>query len=97
MLSLYRAVMDPNTNPLRNLPPAQRFQAMLFLSIMWTIVFCAAAGTWSWSGGLVIAHVLIALGFLATGLKFHSANIVKTYRDYPRRDGTARYDDVYGG
>ena len=43
MLSLYRAVMDPSINPLRNAPPAQRFQLMLYLSIMWTTIFCAAA------------------------------------------------------
>jgi hypothetical protein len=46
MLSVYHAIMDSNSNPLRALPPVQRFQTMLYLSIMWTTIFCAAAGAW---------------------------------------------------
>lgn len=76
MLSLYRAVMDPSVNPLRNTPPAQRIQMMLYLSIMWTTIFCAAAGAWLWYGELIIAHVLIAFGFLVTGLMFRWASHV---------------------
>ena len=56
MLSLYRAVMDSDYNPLRSLPPAQRFQLMAFLSLMWTTIFCAAAGTWFWYGELIVVH-----------------------------------------
>ena len=73
MLSAYRAVMDSNYNPLRILPPVQRFQIMLYLSIMWTTIFCAAAGVWMWYGPLVIAHLLIALGFVITGVTFYTA------------------------
>ena len=46
MLSMYRAVMDSNHNPLRHLPPAQRFQTMMFLSMMWTAIFCSMGGLW---------------------------------------------------
>lgn len=98
MLSLYRSVMDSNVNPLKKLPPAQRFQAMVMLSIMWTTIFCAGAGAWLWYGELIVLHVLVAFGFLATGLTFHRArSSVATYRDHPLKDGTARYDDVWGG
>ena len=62
MMSLYRSIMDSNMNPLRNLHPAHRFQLMVFLSIMWTTIFCAAAGAWLWYGELMIAHVLVAFG-----------------------------------
>jgi fatty-acid desaturase len=96
MLTLYRAVMDSNYNPLRNLPPAQRFQIMAFLSMMWTTIFCAFAGAWIWYGELMVGHLLVALGFLVTGITFHRANSTATYRDQPREDGTARYDDVWG-
>jgi len=96
MRSMYRAIMDSDNNPLKNLPPAQRFQVMVFLSIMWTTIFCAGAGAWLWYGELVFLHVLVAFGFLATGLTFHRASSVATYRDHPRKDGTARYDDVWG-
>ena len=96
MKSLYRAVMDSETNPLRHLPPIRRFQAMVLLSIMWTTIFCAGAGAWLWYGELIVLHLLVALGFLVTGLTFHQAKRVATYRDYPLKDGTARYDDVWG-
>ena len=99
MLSLYRAVMDSDYNPLRRLPPAQRFQTMTFLSLMWTALFCAMAGAWYWYGELVAVHLLAALGFVVTGMTFRQANnnVAVTYRDTPRADGTARYDDVWGG
>ena len=96
MLSIYRAVMDSEFNPLRNLPRVQRFQVMVYLSIMWTTIFCAAAGAWVWYGELIVAHLLVALGFVATGFTFHRARTVATYRDHPLNDGTARYDDVWG-
>jgi len=47
--------------------------------------------------------MLVAPGILITSLTFRGANKVKpeaavqTYRDYPERDSTPRYDDVWGG
>ena len=41
MLDLYRTVMDSEKNPLRHLPPVQRFQGMVVLSLMWAAIFCA--------------------------------------------------------
>ena len=97
MISLYRAIMDSDRNPLRNLHPTRRFQLMVFLSIMWTTIFCAAAGAWLWYGELIIGHVLVAFGFLVTGWTFYNADRAGSYRDQPLKDGTARYDDVWGG
>ena len=74
MLSVYHAIMDSNSNPLRAIPPVQRFQTMLYLSIMWTTIFCAAAGAWVWYGEIVVAHLLVAAGFALTGLTFRAAN-----------------------
>lgn len=96
MLNLYRSIMDSNWNPLRQLPPAQRLQLMLFLSVMWTTIFCAVAGLWIWYEEFVIGHLLVCLGFLVTGDTFRKARRSVTYRDFPRKDGTARYDDVWG-
>ncbi len=96
MLALYRSVMDSNFNPLRNLPPAQRFQAMVLLSIMWTTIFCAGAGAWLWYGELIVLHLLIAAGIVVTGVTFRRANRTVGHRDHPAKDGTARYDDVAG-
>jgi hypothetical protein len=74
MISVYRAIMDSSVNPLRALPPVQRFQTMSYLALMWSTIFCAAAGVWMWYGAIVVAHLLIAFGFAATGLVFHRAS-----------------------
>lgn len=81
MLSVYRAIMDPSINPLRNLAPAQRFQTMTYLSVMWTTIFCAAAGAWAWYGTFVVGHLLVASGFLVTGLTFRAARRSTSDRD----------------
>lgn len=42
--------------------------------------------------------LLAALGFVINGLTFRAAGQhTKTHRDFPREDGTARYDDIWGG
>jgi hypothetical protein len=96
MLSIYKTIMDSNRNPLRDLLPQQRFQVMVVLSLMWTTIFCTMAGAWLWYGELVAVHVLFAMGVAFTGATFHSARKMTTYRDHPKADGTARYDDVWG-
>ena len=96
MKKTYQSLMNPDVNPLRNLPPAQRFQVTVYLSLVWTAIFCAAAGVWFWFGEIVVVHMLIASGFLATGWTFENAKRVTIYRDYPLKDGTARYDDIWG-
>ena len=84
MLSLHRAVMDSNVNPLRALRPAQRFQAMAVLGTMWATIFCGAAGAWLWYGELVTLHLFVAAGFLVTGLTFANAAPTETYRPLRR-------------
>ena len=97
MLSLYRSVMNSDENPLKDLPSAQRFQIMTYLSVMWTTVFCLGTGAWFLYGTIILAHLAITLGIVITAWTFHSANEKLTYRDFPRQDGSARYDDVWGG
>jgi len=70
----YALVMDPDKNPLWNMHPAQRFQVMAYLSVMWTTVFCAAFGRWYWYGELISAHMLVILGIAMTGLTFAQAS-----------------------
>ncbi len=96
MLNVVKTLMDSRLNQLRSLPPAQRFQIMAGLSIMWTTIFCAGIGVWYWYGQLLALHVMVALGFAVTGITFYRADRARTYRDNPRNDGTARYDDVWG-
>ena len=96
MNELYRSIMDSDQNPLKTLPPAQRFQVMVVLSLMWTSIFCTAASVWFWYGELIAVHNLLALGVAITGMTFRASPKVATYRDHPKTDGTARYDDVWG-
>ncbi len=74
MAHWYDVIMNSKNNPLRNLPPAQRFQLMTFLSIMWTTVFTASTTLWVWYGELLTGHVLLALATLITGSTFRLAN-----------------------
>jgi len=74
----YSAVMDPSVSPLRNLPSSQRFQAMMALSMMWTLIFCAGTGAWLWYGELVVFHVLVALGVIVTGMTFRRVSNERT-------------------
>ena len=69
----YDGIMDPDKNPLRVLPPAQRFQTMVYLSVMWTTIFCAAFGSWYWYGELIVGHVLVVLGIALTTITFSRA------------------------
>ena len=90
-------VMDANKNPLQSLPKTQRFQIMVLLSIMWSSVFCLAFGSWFWWGELVVGHVAVALAIGITSLTFSEAR-KKSHRDmYRSKDGTSRYDDIWGG
>ena len=47
---------------------------MVFLSLMWSTVFCVAIGSWAYWGELVIGHLAVALGVILTGLTFRSVN-----------------------
>jgi hypothetical protein len=69
----YSLMMDADRNPLLRLPPAQRFQIMIYLAIMWTTIFCAAFGLWFWYGELIVAHTLVVFGFVLTSITFASA------------------------
>ena len=70
----YAAIMNSEKNPLRMLPAAQRFQAMVYLSVMWTSIFCASFGAWYWYGELIVGHVLVVLGIVLTTVTFRNAS-----------------------
>lgn len=97
MRKSYELIMDENKNPLQGLPKAQRFQIMVFLSAMWTTVFCLAIGSYAYWGELVLGHVALGSGVLITALTFRTVRR-RTHRDlYRGKDATAKYDDVWGG
>ena len=102
MRNAFAAVMDPSSNPLNKLQPSMKFQLMVYLSMMWTAIFCTGIGSWYFYGHLVVAHVLVAAGVIITGTVFASAKSISegrplvSYRDAIRADRTPRYDDVWG-
>ena len=69
----YALIMDADKNPLMILPLAQRFQIMVYLSLMWTTIFCAAFGIWIWYGPILAVHMLF-LGIAVTGMTFEIAD-----------------------
>ena len=69
----YALIMDADKNPYDIAPPAQRFQIMVYLSLMWTTIFCAAFGIWIWYGQILAFHILI-LGIAVTGMTFEIAD-----------------------
>lgn len=73
MASLYSEIMDADVNSLKRLPVAQRFQIMVYLSMMWTVIFCIGTGAWLWYGQLVVAHIAVALGVAVTSWTFFNA------------------------
>ena len=85
MQAIYKNIMDPKLNPLMLLPIAQRFQVMLLLSTMWTVIFTVSIGAWFLYGALWIGHVLVLSGVLVTSTIFQSTpkRQALTYRDFP--------------
>lgn len=74
MRDSYEVVMDESKNPLQRLPKAQRFQVMVFLSVMWTTVFCLAIGSYAYWGELILGHIALASGVFITGLTFRTVS-----------------------
>lgn len=79
MQGWYYLLMRSERNSLNVLPPAQRFQIMVFLSLMWTTIFTASTTLWVWYGELLIGHLLLAMGVLVTSCTFR---IVKSLQSF---------------
>lgn len=87
MRTWYKTIVNSDRYALAELPPSQRFQVMASLSLMWTAIFCAGTGAWLWYGEIAVAHVLVALGLVATTVTFRSAR---------RRTGAAMVERARG-
>tara|TARA_Y100001968_G_C19245224_1_gene661522 strand:+ start:304 stop:546 length:243 start_codon:yes stop_codon:yes gene_type:complete len=66
--------MKTERNRLRIFPPGQRFQLMIFSSVIWTTIFTASTTLYVWYGKLGAGHVLLALGIVITGSTFRLAS-----------------------
>ena len=96
---MYDAVMDPETNPFRALPPKVRLHYMMILSYLWSAVFTIWVGTPLLFGPTLFGHVAVLLAVFFTADIFRRARAqALSHRDRMRdvRDGTALYDDLWG-
>jgi hypothetical protein len=74
LIAASKAIMDPSKNALMRLPKTVRFQLMVVLSCLWSVIFCVSAGLIVWLPGYVFAHaVLLAIGIFGTSWAFKSA------------------------
>jgi hypothetical protein len=70
---MFKSVMDSDSNGLSKLPKVVRFQIMVALSFMWSIIFCISAGVFVWLPGYMAVHVILLLvGIFGTGWMFKS-------------------------
>lgn len=71
---IFKSVMDSDNNGLSQLPKVVRFQLMVILSFMWSVIFCISAGIFVWLPGYMFVHVvLLAIGIFGTSWIFKSS------------------------
>ena len=97
--NIYRLVMDPERNPLRSLPKMVRFQLMVVLAYMWSVVFSIYIGAISVLGPSIAVHTILLIGVFFTADIFRRARErARSYDElfHDPADGGAMYDDVWG-
>jgi hypothetical protein len=97
--SLYDVVMSPDRNPLQSLPKMVRFQYMVILAYIWSVVFSIYLGTIALLGPSIAAHTILLIGVFFTADIFRRARARALSYDELFKDpadGTAMYDDVWG-
>lgn len=71
--SLYRVLMDPEINPLSALPRMVRFQIMVVLAYMWSVVFSLYIGMIALVGPSIAVHTILLIGVFFTADIFRRA------------------------
>ena len=70
----FETVMNPYKNALSKIPKIVRFQLMVTLALLWSIIFCVSAGLLVWLPGYVAVHLmLLTIGIFGTGWTFRRA------------------------
>jgi hypothetical protein len=70
----YQAIMNSERNPLRTIPKVVRFQVMVALSWMWSLIFALSIGSYLAFGVSLVAHLAILVGILVTTEVFRRAS-----------------------
>ena len=70
----FDAVMNPYNNAFSTIPKIVKFQLMVTLSVLWSMIFCVSAGLLVWLPGYVAVHVvLLGVGLFGTNWIFQRA------------------------
>jgi hypothetical protein len=70
---IYTAVFDDSSNDLRAMAKPVRFQLMVMLAWMWSVIFSLGIGSFYWFGTMVVAHMLAIFGVFVTTEVFRRA------------------------
>ncbi len=63
---LYNIVMNADYNGIANLPNMVKFQLMIILSFMWSIIFTLMIGSFLVLGPTIVLHVFFLIGVYFT-------------------------------
>lgn len=99
LTNLYQVVMDPDRNPLRALPKMVRFQFMVVLAYMWSVVFSIYVGMIALVGPSIVVHTILLIGVFFTADIFRRARERSLGYGELRQnpiDGIDRTGDVWG-
>ena len=72
-MNFYSIVMNSSLNPLSKLPKSVRFQIMVLLSWMWSVVFSLWVGSVLAFGASVSVHIILLIGIFFTAEVFRRA------------------------
>ena len=65
------ALMRAKNNSLKVLPKTARLQIMVYLSMMWSIIFCLSLGIMYFYDELILIHIpILLMGIFGTGWIF---------------------------
>ncbi|NQZ14806.1 MAG: hypothetical protein HRT94_08300 [Alphaproteobacteria bacterium] len=96
----YKLIMNEDQNAFRSLPKVVKFQLMVTLAYMWCAIFSFGIGSFFFFGTSVLFHFLFLIGIFFTADLFKRAQQRQLdhricYRNIT--DGSALYDDIWGG
>ena len=73
--NIYNIVMNSDYNGIANLPNMVKFQLMIILSFMWSIIFTLMIGSFLVLGPTIVLHIFFLIGVYFTSEIFSDKTI----------------------
>ena len=73
--NIYNIVMNSDYNGIANLPNMVKFQLMIVLSFMWSIIFTLMIGSFLVLGPTIVLHIFFLIGVYFTSEIFSDKTI----------------------